>query len=114
MAKDLIAFDGYNENVITLPDGGCEVGEPVKVDEDGAAVTCDESDAFLGVCVGLRAGLAAVQTNGCVRCAFSGEISAPGAYSLVSDGSGGVAPGGGRLCYVLKVDETEGEIEFLM
>ena len=114
MTNDITVYDGFNENVITLFDGGCEVGAPVKVDEDENAAPCDEDDAFLGVCVGLRAGLAAVQTNGCVRCAYSGDITAPGAYELTSDGSGGVAPGSGRLCYVLRVDETNGEIEFLM
>lgn len=85
-----ISFEGIGAVVATFAAGeGVKGGQVVKLTGNGAVGPCAAGDAFCGVAMEPRAGVAAVQVGGFVTAAFSGEL-AVGRATLVADGQGGV------------------------
>lgn len=86
--------------------GGCKVGNS------------QEGEAFHGMVLWTKGGVATVQVRGFVTCWYSGAAPTVGYQQLVSDGMGGVKVGAGtgenphRL--VVDVDETNAMVTFLM
>ena len=63
-----VDFKGYGENVATfIADSGVAVGNIVKLSDNFKVVNAASGDDFIGVCVGVRSGYAAVQLSGYVE-----------------------------------------------
>ena len=87
-----LSFEGIGAVVATFSAGeGVKGGQPVKLTGNGAVGPCSAGEAFCGVAMEPRAGLAAVQVGGFVTVPSSGDV-AVGRATLVADGNGGVKP----------------------
>lgn len=73
-----VAFDGYGENVLTFEAAsGLAVGDLVKISANGTVAKCSktEGEAFCGICVNVRDGLAGVQLKGYCRVKYTGSLA---------------------------------------
>ncbi|MBQ5398819.1 MAG: hypothetical protein IIU14_05195 [Ruminococcus sp.] len=71
-----VDFKGYGENVATfIADSGVAVGNIVKLSDNFKVVNAASGDDFIGVCVGVRSGYAAVQLSGYVEVPASAQIA---------------------------------------
>ena len=71
-----INFNGFNERVLTfMADDPITPGCLVKMKESGTVTKADAGDNFLGICLNVRNGYAAVQVEGYVETGLTGEIS---------------------------------------
>lgn len=85
-----ISFDGVGAVVATfLADEGVKGGQVVKTTGNGQVGPCAAGEAFCGVALEPRAGMAAVQVKGFVTVASSGGLTV-GCKTLVANGQGGV------------------------
>jgi len=102
-----ISFDGIGAVTATFTAAeGVESGQVVKVSGSGQVGPCAAGDAFAGVALTPRAGMAAVQVKGFCTVASTGGLT-PGRAVLAADGQGGVKPGeaGGVPALVVSVEE---------
>ena len=87
-----ISFDGIGAVVATFTaDAGVKGGQLVKMTGNGSVGPCAAGDAFCGVALEPRAGLAAVLVGGFVTVPSSGGVTV-GRAALVADEKGGVKP----------------------
>lgn len=71
-----VDFKGYGENVATfIAANGVAEGSIVKITDDFKVTNAASGDDFIGVCVGIRNGYAAVQLSGYVELPASAEIT---------------------------------------
>lgn len=83
-----IAFSGFRENVLTFEcTSTVAAGDLVKMSASGKVTKVSANDAFIGKCVGVRDGFAAVQLTGYVEAAKSGTVNV-GYNKLVAASSG--------------------------
>ena len=83
-----ISFTGYRENVLTFEcTNTVAVGDLVKMSASGKVTKVAANDAFIGKCVGVRDGYAAVQLDGYREAAKSGTVNV-GYNKLVAAASG--------------------------
>lgn len=109
-----VNFNGYGENVVTFiaDESITEAGVPVKMSENGTVSKCAESDAFCGVCVGVRDGYAAVQLSGYVTMNAGAKIDV-GYKKLVAEANGSVSENSTGREYLV-VDSTENTVGFIL
>lgn len=109
-----VNFNGYGESVVTFiaDDSITEAGVPVKMSAEGTVAKCDESDAFCGVCVGVRDGYAAVQLSGYVTMDAGAKIGV-GYKNLVAEADGSVSEDTTGREYLV-VDSTENTVGFIL
>ena len=70
-----INFNGFKENVLTFAcDNTVEEGGLVMMTSSGKVTKAAENSNFVGVCVGVRDGYAAVQLEGYTEAAKNGTI----------------------------------------
>ena len=83
-----ISFTGYQENVLTFEcTNTVKEGDLVTMSASGKVTKASADGAFIGVCVSVRDGYAAVQLSGYVETAKSGTVSV-GYNKLVAASSG--------------------------
>ena len=83
-----ISFTGYRENALTFEcTNTVAVGDLVKMSASGKVTKVSANDAFIGKCVGVRDGYAAVQLDGYTETAKSGTVNV-GYNKLVAAASG--------------------------
>lgn len=71
-----IKFSGFNENVLTFEyTGALKAGDPVKMSASSKVMKAGTGDVFIGKCVHIRDGYAAVQTQGYVEMNKSGTVN---------------------------------------
>ena len=71
-----INFNGFNEKVLTfLADDLVTEGCLVTMSESGTVTKASDNDSFIGVCMNVRDGYAAVQVEGYVEADLTGEVS---------------------------------------
>ena len=71
-----VSFKGYGENVATfVATSDVAVGNIVKISDDFEVSKAASGDDFIGVCVGVRGGYAAVQLSGYVELPASAKIN---------------------------------------
>ena len=98
-----ISFEDIGSVVATfLADSGVKGGQVVKLTGNGQVGPCSAGDAFCGVALEPRAGLAAVQVKGFVTVSCTGSLTL-GWTALAADGKGGVkaAASGGVTALVV-------------
>lgn len=106
-----IKFNGYMENVLTLEcTSTVDTGDLVKMSASGKVTKASANDAFVGVCVGVSGGYAAVQLNGYVEAAKSGTVNV--GYNKLAAASSGVkaAESGIDRLVIFSDDNTVGFI----
>ncbi len=114
MAGFNVGFDGFEERVLTFNDDGtCVKGQPVSMTDPDTVGLSAEGDAFIGVCLAARDGVAAVQMGGFVCLGFSGDAPALGRTALCADGDGGVKAGAGVPAVVVQLDELDETVGFI-
>ena len=102
-----VSFSGYGEKVLTFEtDGEITAGVPVAVTGNGTVGPCAAGQAFCGVAVSAREGLAAVQLCGYARLPYSGAMAV--GYRTVAGADGGKIQTAetGRSVLVTDVDES--------
>ena len=83
-----INFNGYMENVLTMEcTDTVDAGDFVKMSASGKVTKAAANDTFVGVCVGVDGGYAAVQLSGYIETAKSGTVNV-GYNKLVAASSG--------------------------
>lgn len=83
-----ISFAGYQENVLTFEcESTVSKGDFVTMSASGKVTVAAENAAFIGKCVNVRDGYAAVQLNGYVEADKSGTVNV-GYNKLVKAASG--------------------------
>lgn len=71
-----INFNGFNEKVLTfMADDLVTEGCLVTMSESGTVTKASVDDGFIGVCMNVRDGFAAVQVEGYVEIDLTGEVS---------------------------------------
>lgn len=84
-----IKFNGYMESVLTLEcTSTVDAGDLVKMSASGKVTKAAANDDFVGVCVGVSDGYAAVQLNGYVETAKTGTVNV--GYNKLAAASSGV------------------------
>ena len=104
-----VNFNGYGENVATFSAESAltEAGVPVKMSGDGTVTKCVADDDFIGICVSVRDGYAAVQLSGYARFATNSKITV-GFQQLAAAANGKIAiKSGGRKLLVVDSTATE-------
>ena len=81
-----INFNGFNEKALTfMADDLVTEGCLVKMDESGTVTKASADDSFIGVCMNVRDGFAAVQVEGYVEIDLTGEVSVGDAILVATD-----------------------------
>lgn len=107
-----VNFKGYGENVATFyADENVSQGSLVKMSASGTVSTCSANDDFIGVCVNVRNGYAAVQLNGYVELMTSDTSIDVGYNNLVAAANGvKTSQSGKRYLVITKDTNTVGII----
>ena len=105
---DKVSFEEIGSLLVSFyADEGVEVGQVVKVSENGTVAPCDEDDLFCGVAVSCKDGVAGVQVDGFVRVPVTLPMSV-GRVFLTADGEGGVQEAeAGVSALVVDVDTAD-------
>lgn len=100
-----VSFQGFHETAATFDvSGNLTEGAPVKLSGNGEVTACGASDAFCGVALAVREGLATVQLGGYAVVNYTGTAPSVGYNELAADGQGGVKLlSGGRKLLVVEV-----------
>ncbi|MBQ6152981.1 MAG: hypothetical protein IJJ15_04460 [Ruminococcus sp.] len=107
-----INFNGFNEKVLTfMADNTVTEGCLVTMDESGAVTKASADGGFIGVCLNVRNGFAAVQVEGYAETDLTGEVSVGDAI-LVAASSGVKAAEEGKSYRVIYVGT--GVVGFLL
>ena len=103
-----ISFEDIGAVVATFAAEEGLGGQVVKVTGNGQVNACADGDAFCGVALEGRGGIAGVQVKGFAQVKTTGEV-ALGWTKLAADGAGGVkADAAGREYLVVEADNTAG------
>lgn len=71
-----ISFAGYQENVLTFEcDGTVATGDLVKMSASGKVSKAAANDAFVGKCLNVNGGFAAVQLDGYMEAKKTGTVN---------------------------------------
>lgn len=101
-----ISFTGYRENVLTFEcTNTVAVGDLVKMSASGTVTKAAANDAFIGKCVGVRDGYAAIQLDGYMEAAKYGTVNV-GYNKLVAAASGVKTAESGIDRLVIYSDDT--------
>ena len=101
-----ISFAGYQENVLTFEYAGTlAAGDLVKMSASGKVAKVSANDGFIGKCIGVKGGYAAVQLDGYVEAAKSGTVNV-GYNKLVAASTGVKAAESGIDRLVIYSDDT--------
>ena len=101
-----IGFTGFRENVLTFEcTSTVAAGDLVKMSASGKVTKVSANDGFIGKCVSVRDGYAAVQLNGYVEAAKSGAVNV-GYNKLVAASSGVKTAESGIDRLVIYTDDT--------
>lgn len=106
-----IKFTGYQENVLTFEcESTVSAGNLVKMSASGKVAKCSANDAFIGVCISVSDGYAAVQLDGYVETAKSGTVNV--GYNKLAAAASGVktAESGVERLVIYSDDTTVGFI----
>ncbi len=106
-----ISFAGYQENVLTFEcTNTVAKGDLVKMSASGKVTKAAANDTFVGVCVSVNDGCAAVQLNGYVEMPKSGTVSV--GYNKLAAAASGVktAESGIDRLVIFSDDSTVGFI----
>ncbi len=107
-----ISFNGFNEEVLTfIADSSVTEGALVKMKASGTVEKASDGDGFIGVCLNVRNGYAAVQVEGYVECAFSGTADV-GSAVLTAASTGVKSSASGKEYRIIFKDA--GKIGFLL
>ena len=86
-----ISHKGFNANVISIETNEeLAQGTPVKMHTSGKCIAAESGDEFIGICVGQRGNIAAVQTEGYVELPYTGSDPNYGYTALTANGENGV------------------------
>ena len=114
MANHNIGFDGFEERVLTFcDDETCVKNAPVVMTEGETVGLGGAGDAFIGVCLACRDGVAAVQMGGFVCLPYTGDAPDLGRTTLCADGEGGVKRGDGVPVTVVQLNELDETVGFI-
>lgn len=102
-----VCFNGFQENATSFEvSGTVSPGDPVKISGNGTVAASADTEAFCGVALGVRDGIAVVQLGGYVKVPYTGSVST-GFQKLSAAGEGKVkADENGREFLVIDVDST--------
>ncbi|WP_407383839.1 hypothetical protein [Ruminococcus sp.] len=101
-----IGFTGFRENVLTFEcTSAVAAGDLVKMSASGKVTKVSANDAFIGKCVGVRDGYAAVQLSGYIEATKSGTVNV-GYNKLAATASGVKAAETGVDRLVIFSDDT--------
>lgn len=101
-----INFTGYNENVLTFEcASGVSAGDLVTMNASGKVAKAAADSVFIGKCLSVRDGYAAVQLSGYVEAAKTGTVDV-GYNKLVSSGTGVKAASSGTERLVIFSNST--------
>ncbi len=107
----MVSYKGFNQGVLTFKSSGAKTGAPVSIDMNGNVVNAINGNEFVGICVGVHDGYAAVQISGYAEIKYSGSISASGYVALVSDGKNGVKSSTTNIArYKMIKNDTENSV----
>ena len=109
----MVGFDGIGSMVITVKDGGVALGQPCKCSGGRAMAKAAGGEAFQGLCLWQRDGIAGVQVDGFVTLPYTGSAPTVGFCILAANGSGGVqtsASGISRM--IVDVDSVQKTVTF--
>lgn len=112
-----VSLNGFAEAIITLHMAGSAAkGAPVSINANLTAAPSGADEPFAGfLSAAPKGGCAGVQVGGYVEAPYSGAAPALGHTALAADGSGKIkTAAGGPLRLVLKVDETNKTVGFLL
>ncbi len=102
-----VDFKGFNENVVTFEaTSAVEEGNLVKMNGNFKVAPCAENDNFIGVCVGVRDGYAAVQLSGYVELPFTGTAAVGMKGIVAGSASGAICIDAGQKRLVVYVSST--------
>lgn len=107
-----VNFTGYGENVATFVcDDTVKEGCLVELSDDYTVKVCTVGNEFIGVCVGVRDGYAAVQLSGYIECTKTSEIDL-GLVGLVAETTTTVKSSdtAKRMCNVIRTQDKIGFI----
>ena len=109
----MVGFDGIGSMVITVKDGGVVLSEPCCFVGGKAMVKAEEAEAFQGICLWQRDGIAGVQVDGFVTLPYTGTAPAVGFDILAADGNGGVrTAASGKSRMIVDVDSVLKTVTF--
>lgn len=101
-----ISFTGYRENVLTFEcTSAVAAGDLVKMSASGKVTKVSANDDFIGKCVSVSGGYAAVQLDGYMEVAKSGTVNV-GYNKLVAASSGVKTAESGIDRLVIYSDDT--------
>ena len=101
-----INFNGFEENILTFEAAsGVQTGDIVKMSASGKVAKASADDTFIGICRGVRDGIAAVQLSGYAEAAKSGTVNV-GYNKLAAASSGVKAAASGIDRLVIYSDDT--------
>lgn len=101
-----ISFTGYQENVLTFEcDSAVAAGDLVKMSDSGKVAKAAANDAFIGKCLSVNGGFAAVQLNGYMEAQKSGTVNV-GYNKLAAAASGVKTADSGVERLVIYSDDT--------
>lgn len=104
-----ISIDGFCQQVATFEAAsGVAAGKPVAMSANNK-VQAVTSGAFCGICIGVKDGIAAVQTGGYIKVPYSGTLTI--GFKQLAAASGGkvtVDATNGREYLVVYVDSASG------
>lgn len=109
----MVSFYGIGQLMVTMLDGGVQVGQPCKLTNGKTAAAAGSGDPIHGVCLWRRDGLAGVQIKGFTTLDYTGQAPQVGYQALSGNGTGGVAvSSSGPERLVADVDETANTVTF--
>lgn len=111
-----IAFNGYNEQILTFENNGAVVGSPAKISAAKTVSKCADGNDFVGIVTSERGGAAGVQVDGYVEIKYSGTAPDLGFSGLVADAFGGVkeSESAAKKYKVLFVDTENTVVGFIL
>lgn len=111
-----IAFNGYNNQILTFENKDAVVGSPAKISDTKTVSKCDDGNDFIGIVTSERGGAAGVQVDGYVEVKYSGDAPDLGFSGLVADSTGGVkeSESAVKKYKVLFVDEENTVVGFIL
>lgn len=102
-----IKFSGFNENVLTFEyTGTLAEGDLVKMSASAKVVKATANGDFIGVCVGIRSGYAAVQVAGYAEVPKSGTVTVGYNKLVAASGTAVKTAESGVDRLVIYVDDT--------
>lgn len=113
-----ISFNGLSETVASFyASEDVKSGDIVQMSDNFTVGTAEEGTSFVGVCLNVREGIAAVQLKGYAECKYSETAPALGFVFLAAGSDGTVRSayaGQGRFALVIAVDTQNSTVKFVL